>query len=124
MRLVDKPTLRPQHCAAIVHVTPFTDTRWVDTGTNFDAVDGRVYLSELAIRQAAQLFGFPTPAEYNEALDSVNQMSELIDNLNAQLLKLEGFKNSVNILARDGFHVRAAAKDKKPAPAPAPAEAA
>lgn len=66
-RVVDRPTIKPAHCAALVHRGPTAvGERWVDTGAEMPGFDNHVYLSETAVNLAAKALGHPTQAELDE----------------------------------------------------------
>lgn len=61
MRLVARPTFRPQLCAATLKGPAGSPAeRWVDTGLEMPGFDNHVYLCETAVVEAARLLGFPT----------------------------------------------------------------
>lgn len=62
MRIVDRPVMAPMHCAAIPFLGQTAENvRWVDTGVELTGWDGRVYLSDVAVRQCMELFGYDGP---------------------------------------------------------------
>lgn len=100
MRVVDRPAFRPQHCAAIPFIGPAShpDVRWVDTGAEMPGFDNHVFLSDVAVEQAALALGYPTPAAY-EALQA-----ELVETLKAwqtaqeELVGLKTYKAAVDAI--------------------------
>lgn len=88
MRLVDRPAFKPFHCAAIPFMGQTKEgVRWVDTGVEMAGFDQHIYLSDVAISQAAALLGYPTPEEQaalvTELHDTMLELQAALDSLAA-----------------------------------------
>jgi hypothetical protein len=60
----------PQRCAVIPYIGPSGGGRFIDTGMSLtDGFQDRVYVSEQAVRQMANLLGFPDRGEYRQAAE-------------------------------------------------------
>lgn len=79
MREVARPNIKPQHCAAIPHITSVTEgMRWVDTGAEMPGFDNHVYLSEQAIREAGQVLGLVDGGEHAEAIAEAAALRDML----------------------------------------------
>lgn len=67
MRRCDRPVIKPMHCAAIPFLGQTAENvAWIDTGSEMPGFDNHVYLSDVAVRQAMSLFGYPSVQEFEE----------------------------------------------------------
>lgn len=108
MRLVERPAIYPMRCAVLPQLgNTRSDLRWIDTGAEMTSAprDQRVYLSEPAVREAAKLLGFTTPA-------TVHTLREERDNARLALAKAEAENETlreqlaaVRVLETAGFTV-------------------
>lgn len=101
MRVVDRPAIRPMHCAAIPFLGQAAENeRWIDTGAEMPGFDNHVYLSATAVRQAMCLLGYPSPQEFDLMKERAEEAEEaalgLLDKLNeaeAKLAAIEALEN-------------------------------
>ena len=104
MRLVDKPTIAPAHCAAIPFLGPTSETtRWIDTGSEMVGWDGRVYLSDVAVRQCMSLFGFPSPGEYEQAVAERDAIRAELEALKVETRQIRRELDAIDVLESADF---------------------
>ena len=102
MRLVDRPVFKPMRCAALPYVgQTHQHARWIDTGSELDGFDNHVYLSSLAVEEAAKLLGFPSRSEHASAkadlasaLETVRKLRARLDELEAQVAAIDKLKTA------------------------------
>ena len=114
MRLVDRPTFRPMRCAAVPQLGATARCRWVDTGAEMPGFDNHIYLSEPAVLEAAKLFGFPTPAEYESVVAERDELEARVEELEREASGLQEAFDAIDVLASRDFRAR-----KKPGKRPA-----
>ena len=94
MRLVDRPWKTPGRCALVAHIDPFSTptARWVDTDGVLLGHDQHVYVSDVGVRQAMSILGFPLPVEFEamearaiEAEDLAIALADKLEEAQAQL---------------------------------------
>ncbi len=82
MRVVERPVLRPMHCAVIPFIGQTAEgERWIDTGSELLGIDPRVYVSATAVREMAALLGYPTPEEHAALQEMLERAQEYADEL-------------------------------------------
>lgn len=104
MRLVEKPVMTPQHCAALSHIgDQHPSMRWIDTGNTLEGWNDRVYLCEAAVRQCMSLLGYPMPEEF-EAMEvrAVEAEDALLARYD-ELLAAEAKLAAIELLRASGF---------------------
>ena len=86
MREVDRPAIRPMHCAAIPFLGQTAEgERWIDTGSEMPGFDNHVYLSATAVRQCMSILGYTSPAEVEELRKALEDAEETAMGLLDQL---------------------------------------
>lgn len=97
MRLVDRPVFTPMRCAAVPFVgQSHESTRWVDCGVEMSGFDNHIYLSDVAVREAATLLGYPTPEEHAGMARELNTALEEQLRLLDELAALSKYKDAVD----------------------------
>jgi hypothetical protein len=79
MRFVERAVTRPMHCAALPQLGAGHKDGYLDFGSELPGFDNHVYLSVVAVREACNFLGWPTPeshAELQAALDAANRELE------------------------------------------------
>ena len=108
MRVVPRPSKRPMRCAAIPFIGQTHQTaRWIDTGAEmeFSAFDNRVYLSDIAVLEAARLLGFPSRGEHRMVLEERDDALEQVTGLMEELAEARRLLGAVETLRAAGFAV-------------------
>lgn len=104
MRIVDRPYTKPHRCAAIPYVgQTHTGTRWIDTGSEMPGFDNHVYLSSIAVEEAARLLGWSSPSEFRTLERQVEQERERVADLARRLAEAERRLEAVHVLKQAGF---------------------
>lgn len=104
MRLVDRPYARPHHCAALPYIgQTHASTRWIDTGSELPGFDNHVYLSSLAVEEAARLLGWSSPAENLTLQRQVKAARDEAEGLHAELAEARRQLEAVHVLKQAGF---------------------
>lgn len=107
MRLCDKPVIFPAHCAAIPFLGPCAENvAWIDTGSNMPGFDSHVYLSDVAVRQAMVLFGYPSPLEFKEERRLRIEAEEALVSLAEKFTEMERELQAIDALESAGFTKR------------------
>lgn len=106
MRVCAGPAIRPMHCAAIPHITGIDEgVRWLDCG-EMPGFDNRVYLSDVAVRQAMSLLGYASPLEVEELHRELFEAREYADQLADRLQIAERALQAVDALESADFRAR------------------
>ncbi len=119
MRLVDRPRIWPNHCAAMPHVGQMTVTRWVDTGSDVGptAREHRIYLSETAVAIAARLLGWVPGGELRAAQRELAATSAALEQARAEVAELQAAWDAIDRVERLGFEAKAKTPSKAKVPA-------
>lgn len=108
MRIVDRPAFRPQHCAANVNIGQTKEgERWIDTGVEMPGFDNHVYLCETTVREAARVFGHPTPADYEAAIAERDELALELEALHRELAQLRDMKRIVDQIRKPPVKTKA-----------------
>lgn len=115
MREIERPWKTPGRCAIVAHVDPVTvpTARWLDTEGLLSGWDQHVYLSDVGVRQAMSVLGYPTPIEV-EALEA--QLDEAIEL--AETFKAERDEARRELQAIDALESADWSRRKRPGPKP------
>ena len=114
-----KPALSPGVCF-ICELS--NDVRYIDTFRDFtgvvrESLDGRKYLCEECVEDAAKQLGFITPKERDEWKDYTVRLEAEVHNLKAELANYKDLKKVVEFFGTENTVV--AVKPKAPAKKPA-----
>jgi len=105
MRVIEGPELAPHRCAAFPSVGAGHPGRFVDTGS--DLFDGfttqRVYLSDLAVVEAAGLLGLVDGVELKQR---VSDLEREIEGMRAEVAEARALANAVDVMESAGFTAR------------------
>jgi hypothetical protein len=106
VRLCAGPMIRPMHCAAIPHITAVDEgVRWLDCG-EMPGHDNRVYLSDVAVRQAMSLLGYASPLEVEELERRLIEAQAEAEELAGRLEVAERALQAVDALESADFRAR------------------
>lgn len=106
MRIVSSPRVRPQRCAAIPFIgAHHPEARWVDTGSELPGFDNHVYLSDIAVREAGRLLGFPDASEYRELKDALERAEREVSRLEDEVERLSVLVEAKRTLEAAGLEV-------------------
>jgi hypothetical protein len=105
MRLIDRPWKTPGRCALVAHVDPVTvpHARWIDTDGILQGWDQHVFLSDVGVRQAMSVFGFPTPLEHEAVVAQLAVVEAELAAARARMVELEGELAAVDVLESADF---------------------
>jgi hypothetical protein len=98
--LVDRPTIPPGHC--IVNHSSEDPGGFIDLGQSA-LIDPRIYLSRQAVIDAGRMFGFPTPEEHDDLIATVEKLSRLVEDLEAQLAEADKYAEAAEYTLRATF---------------------
>ncbi len=103
-------------CAALPHVGQMTRTRWVDTGAEIapGGRDQHVYLSEVAVAEAARLFGWVPGGELIAAKRTLTGLEAELATARAEVAELQRAWDAIDRVERLGFEAKPA--PSKPGP--------
>lgn len=108
MRLVERPWKTPQRCALVAHINPVeTPTaRWIDADAVLPGWDQHVYVSDVGVRQAMSVFGYPMPMEFAALKERAIAAEGMVDALMERLRAAEGELASIDALESLGYQKR------------------
>lgn len=102
----------PQRCAVIPYIGPSRGGRFIDTGMSLvDGFQDRVYVSEHAVREMANLLGFPDRGEYRQAVEERDRLRARVAELEEQVGQMSEFMGALDVIESEGFRAR-----RKPGP--------
>lgn len=108
MRLVERPWKTPGRCAAVAHIDPVNTptARWLDTDGCLPGWDQHVYLSDIAVRQAMSVLGYPTPLEHERTVDMLAAAEIMVEAQRRRIVELEGQLKAIDVLEGADFRAR------------------
>jgi hypothetical protein len=105
VRLVDRPVLRPSHCAVFPFRAEDPDG-FVDTGSELPGFDNRVYVSAAAVREMAKLLGFPSPEEHSRVLGELERLRGEVERLEGEVREYDRRFEAIDVLESADFRAR------------------
>jgi hypothetical protein len=105
VQIVEKCRWAPQTCVITSRgdeaIGPF-----VDTGVNFQTLEGRIYVSKAGFDKLAPLFGAPTHSEAEALRAEVARLEDLVAQLDNENLELSRFADSIDFIESRDFRAR------------------
>jgi hypothetical protein len=94
-------------CAALPYVGQATRTRWLDTGSELHGPgDNHVYLSEIAVAEAARMFGWVPGGEVRARDRQIAELQAQRDELTAELAAARRRLEAIDVIESEGFRAR------------------
>lgn len=113
MRIVDKAIARPHMCAVYPQIPHDHPDGFIDTGNELYAIEPHIYVSRVAVRDMARLFGFPLPDDMDELQERLAVAEAELAELREQVGRLEAERDravdvlrAVDVIESEGFRAR------------------
>jgi hypothetical protein len=83
-----------------------TPTRWIDTGSEMNGFDNHVYLSEIAIREAAAMFGMVPGVQVKDRDVLIEKLRVKCDEIQAELELALDQLHAIDVIESADFRAR------------------
>lgn len=95
------------HCAALPYVgQTHPHAQWIDTGSELPGFDNHVYLSSLAVEEAARLLGFVSAGEHRALRLECDELRSRVEQLEVELVEKNRHLDAIDLLESKGFTAR------------------
>lgn len=107
MRFVDRPHLAPHVCAVTLRgATDESVKQWIETDVNLTGFEPHVYLSDIAVREAARLLGYGSPEDVASLNERIEDLERELSLTKDQLEDADRRLEAVDLLESAGFRAR------------------
>ena len=103
MRFVPKAEARPHFCVVYPHLGASQTEGYVDTGNTVTILDGRPYVSVVAVREMCRLLGWPTPEQHAEVVAERDTLERDLALAREQLAEADEELGAIHILKGKGY---------------------
>lgn len=92
---VRQAALRPNRCAVFPHIP---QGALIDTGVDLLTHDPHIYIGEVAAKELGKMAGMVPGASLKKADETISALRTQIDELQDEILRLQTFKDAVNLV--------------------------